>query len=96
MEQLKSISELNRRPYFVTNAIYGRKSDTIIFWLYITPTGRQSKYWHTLRFNADRNLSSDRKINKIKEVQNKLTNEKSALIKKGYAVSGPYLYSGTI
>lgn len=77
------------RPYFDTRARYGREADTIIFWYAITPKGRESKYYAILRFNSDRNISSERKLQKISDY-------KFPKLPKGYKWSDPLLYSGEV
>lgn len=79
----------HKRPYFNTNARYGRNADTIIFWYAITPKGKFSKWFATLRFNGERTISTERKIKEI----NKYTFPK---LPKGYTWSEPLLYSGTV
>ena len=76
-------------PYFWTKVKYGREPDTIIFWYAITPTKRISKYWNTLRFNAERNTTTEYKKDKIKNI-------KLSKLPKGYIWSEPLLYSGIL
>ena len=78
--------------YFWTNSSYGRPADTIVFWYLLTPTGRCSKYWETLRFNADVFGSSVKYEDFVME-----SNRKCLLkLPKGYSRSEPFLYSGKI
>lgn len=78
------------RPYFATRAKYDRPADSIVIWFAYTPTGRVSKYWHTLRLNADYyGELSDEELGKIIS-QKKITFPK---LPKGYSWSIPYRYS---
>lgn len=78
------------RPYFCTNARYGRPSDTIVFWFAYTPTGRVSKYWQTLRLNADYyGEVGDADLERI-IAKKKIRFPK---LRKGYTWSEPYRYS---
>lgn len=77
------------RPYFCTKADYGRPADSIVIWFAYTPTGRVSKYWHTLRLNADYygKLTND-------ELERIISTKKICFpkLKKGYTWSEPYRY----
>jgi len=78
------------RPYFDTRAKYGRAADSIVIWFAYTPTGRVSKYWHTLRFNADYyGEINDEELERL--VQKTKIN--SPKLGKGYTWSKPYRYS---
>lgn len=82
--------EKKGRLYFNTNAKYGRPSDSIVIWFAYTPTGKVSKYWHTLRFNADYyGKLNDGELEKILS-QKKINFPK---LPKGYSWSAPYRYS---
>lgn len=78
------------RPYFCTNASYGRPADSIVIWFAYTPTGKVSKYWHALRLNADYygELTDD-------ELEWIISTKKICFpkLKKGYTWSEPYRYS---
>ena len=78
------------RPYFCTNARYGRAADTIVLWFAYTPTGRVSKYWHILRLNGEHYGEMD------DEAVERLVARKEILfpkMPKGYTWSEPYRYS---
>ena len=78
------------RIYFCTNASYARPADTIVFWFAYTPTGRVSKWWQTMRFNADYyGEISDSRLSKL--ISKKKINFPK--LKKGYTWSEPYRYS---
>jgi hypothetical protein len=91
MEKLigSGYDKIKGRPYFDTRARYGREPDTIVFWYAITPKGKMSKYWATLRINSERNVGTDRKLRYIQEYQ-------FPVLRKGYSWSNPLLYSGEI
>lgn len=78
------------RLYFDTKAKHGRPADTIVIWFAYTPTGRVSKYWHTIRLNSDYfGELSDEKVETI-------ISEKKIMfpkMPKGYSWSIPYRYS---
>ena len=75
--------------YFDTRARYGRDPDTIIFWHALTPTGRISKFWATLRINGERNV---RPASKEKLIQN----YRLPKMPRGYTWSDPMIYSGSV
>ena len=82
--------KMKGRPYFDTRAKYGRPADNIVIWFAYTPKGKVSKFWHSIRLNADYygKLTDDdleRIISKKKIFFPKL--------KKGYTWSKPYRYS---
>ena len=94
---LESSYAQHARPYFNTNASYGREPDTIIFFYLVTPTGRFSKHYATLRFNAEHSVSTEYKLNKIQEYIQKLRNSTFRTeIQHGYTIAEPLLYSGTL
>ena len=85
-------SEYDKRKgrfYFDSRAKFGRKPDTIVFWYALTPTGRISKWYATLRINSERNVSTERK----REYVNSYAFPK---LPAGYTWSKPLLYSGVI
>lgn len=78
------------RPYFDTRARYGRPSDAIVIWFAYTPTGRISKFCHTLRLNADYyGEVSDDDLERI--ISTKVICFPK--LKRGYTWSEPYRYS---
>lgn len=78
-----------RNIYFVTNAKYGKNPDIIIFWYAITPYGKISKYWNTLRFNGEMQWNE-------KQITERINKMNFPKLPKGYKWSEPYLYSGSI
>lgn len=91
-EALKS-NELKGRLYFNTFNNASMKHDIMYIWFLFTPIGRQSKFWHTVKFNSARNISDNYIDNQLKNVQPELmNNEFKSYLKKGYTISEPYKY----
>lgn len=91
-EALKS-NELKGRLCFNTFNNASMKHDIMYIWFLFTPTGRQSKFWHTVKFNSARNISDNYIDNQLKNVQPELmNNEFKSYLKKGYTISEPYKY----
>jgi hypothetical protein len=76
-------------PYHVVNAMYGRPSDTVIFFFAYTPTGRVSKYWASFTINYSLRDKTERLRRYMREQRPRLSGKL-----KGYRWSSPYLYSG--
>ena len=86
-------NELKGRLYFNTFNRASMKHDIMYIWFLFTPTGRQSKFWHTVKFNSARNISENYIDNQLKNVQPELmSNEFKSYLKKGYTISEPYKY----
>lgn len=84
-------------PFFDTRARFGKEPDTIILYVLKTPSGKWSKYWATLRFNSERNVSEAYKMEEIEKYYNQLINRTfKSEIKKGYTIAEVILYSGHI
>lgn len=78
------------RLYLDSRARHGRPADAIAVWFAYTPTGKVSKYWHSLRLNADYyGRLSDEELETIIE-KKKIMFPK---LPKGYSWSNPYRYS---
>lgn len=83
------------RPYFITRARYDRDADTIVLFVFLTPTGKWSKYWATLRFNSERSHKNMR--NQIQEYYEQLIGKTfKREIAKGYSLGEVILYSGKL
>ena len=78
------------RLCFATREKYGRPADSIVIWFAYTPKGKVSKFWHTIRLNADYygKLTDD-------ELERIISTKKIFFpkLKKGYTWSEPYRYS---
>lgn len=81
--------KIKGRPFFDTRARYGRPADTIIFWYAVSPTGRISKYWTTLRINAEKVTDKNEKKKYIQQYE-------LPVLRRGYKWSEPFLYSGEV
>lgn len=87
MKNLRESNWKHKYIFFHTNARYERKADTIILRYAITPTGRGSKFWATIRINGERipNPTNEELENYSKEMS-------LPKLPKGYRWSEPYLY----
>jgi hypothetical protein len=88
---MQSIRETNLKAKYVyhdTRARYGRPADTIIIRVAITPTGRESKYWATIRLNADY-FGAQPSETTLQTYAKKMNLPR---LPKGYTWTDPYLY----
>lgn len=87
---MKNIRESNWRHkyiFFDTRAAYNRPADTIIIKYAITPKGRGSKYWATIRINGMHYHTLNEQ--QLYEFAAKMRLPK---LPKGYSWSEPFLY----
>lgn len=92
-EDSKFFKEQN--PYFHTNGKHGRDADTLVVFVLTTPTGKFSKYWATIKFNADNNVKD--KMKKVEEEYTRLQERDfKEELKKGYRIGEVILYSGNL
>lgn len=81
--------------YFDSRASYGRAPDTIIYFAFMTPTGKWSRsIWATLRFNSEH--SHPDMMRRVVIEYNNLLYKKRADIKRGYKIGEIVVYSGEI
>ena len=84
-------------PYYDTRTRHGRPADTILLFVFRSPTGRWSKYQATLRFHGERNVSSAEKMRRMQEYIGELrTKTFKSEFAKGYTIGEIILYSGTL
>lgn len=84
-------------PYYDSRASFGREADTIILYVFKTPTGKWShKLWQTLRFSSESPKTATQKMNLIEKHRKDIIEKNKADIKKGYKLDEIILYSGNI
>lgn len=82
--------------YFDARASYNREADTIILFVFKTPTGKWSNKWSALRFNSEKLKPTTNMMDKIRFHYEDLQEKYKKEIKQGYKIAEVIHYSGKL